>query len=148
MSQLSQPSIRYVQDSRYWAGAIEMFHNLHCLHHLQMHVWAEQPEVFFGRDPTKDEGAAHIGMLESRLRYRCFRDSLTPVACDRPLHRSHTPGTHVPGVDRHHHVPQGRQGPHGPQFQRPACVQKVRADCRLGKNTQSMEHDTRRRRRR
>jgi hypothetical protein len=67
ISQLSQPTIRYTRDPRYSAGAIEMFHNLHCLHHLRMHVWAEQPEIFHGRDPTKDEGAAHIGTPENTV---------------------------------------------------------------------------------
>lgn len=61
MSQLSMSSVRYTRDPAYWAGAVEMFHQLHCLNHLRMHVWAEVPEVFHGRDPTKDEGAAHIG---------------------------------------------------------------------------------------
>ncbi|EXJ54777.1 hypothetical protein A1O7_10118 [Cladophialophora yegresii CBS 114405] len=98
ISQLSQPTIRYNRDPRYSAGAIEMFHNLHCLHHLRMHVWAEQPEVFYGRDPTKDEAAAHIDHCIDHIRQALMCQGSTDIITFRKDHKDRT----VPNFDGPH----------------------------------------------
>lgn len=60
-SRLSRSSIQYTGHPDLWQGGVEMFHQLHCLSHLRMLIYAEQPEVYFGRDSTVDEQAAHVG---------------------------------------------------------------------------------------
>ena len=55
------PSIPYPGHPDVWQGGIEMFHQLHCLYHLRMLIYAKKPEVYYGRDSTVDEQAAHTG---------------------------------------------------------------------------------------
>lgn len=45
-----------------------MFHQLHCLYHLRMLIYAEKPEVYYGRDSTVDEQAAHTDHCIDHLR--------------------------------------------------------------------------------
>ncbi|KAK0622493.1 hypothetical protein B0T14DRAFT_427193, partial [Immersiella caudata] len=56
------PSIPYEGYPDVWQGGIEMFHQLHCLYHLRMLIYAKEPAVFYGRDSTVDEEAAHAAL--------------------------------------------------------------------------------------
>jgi hypothetical protein len=61
-SLLPKSSIQYDGYPEYWQGGIEMFHQLHCLYHLRMLIYDETPDVYYGRDSTIDEPAAHVGV--------------------------------------------------------------------------------------
>lgn len=61
------PSIPYDGHPDIFQGGIEMFHQLHCLYHLRMLIYAKEPAVFYGKDSTVDEDAAHVGKYLSSL---------------------------------------------------------------------------------
>lgn len=112
MLRLPGSSVRFHDEPRFWLAGFEMYHQLHCLHHLRMLLWAKEPTIFYGRDSTVDKEAAHLGKRTSRLfqeyvtrdLHGCVETNMDRYELQRSLYWPSPTSNHLPRQHRYHNL--------------------------------------------